>query len=290
MSPVRCVLDAQAVLGECPRWDEQAQRLYWVDIDQGRLYGFNPVSGHNDTLQLDEEIGCFALSRSGGFVIATRSGFWRIDAASGNLSALPSPDYDQGTVRFNDGRCDARGRFWAGTLYQPKDFKNGWLYCLEPDGRYEKKAGPVFTANGLAFSPDYTRLYWSDTPEHAIHVYDFDLDTATLGEPRLFHQFPHGQGRPDGASIDSEGYYWSALFAGSRIVRLDPDGEIVQEIQVPAKYPTMVAFGGPDLKTLYITTARKPCSDTELAEYPQSGGLFAVEVDVAGLPEPRFAG
>ena len=290
MSEVRCVLDARAVLGECPRWDELTGLLYWVDIDAFQLHCFASDSGRNQTFQLDEEIGCFALRRRGGFIIATRSGFWRLEDTSGNLTALPSPEYDRATVRFNDGRCDARGRFWAGTLYQPKDHKNGWLYCLEPDGRFEKKAGPVFTANGLAFSPDGTCLYWADTPEHAIHVYDLDPETATLGEPRLFHQFPHGQGRPDGAAVDSEGCYWSALFAGARVVRLSPDGEIMREIPVPAKYPTMVAFGGPDLKTLYITTARKPCSEAELADHPQSGGLFAVEVDVAGLPEPRFAG
>lgn len=289
MSEARCVLDARALLGECPRWDELTGLLYWVDIDGFRLHCFDPDSGGNRTFQLDEEIGCLALRQRGGLVLATRSGFWTMDE-TGNLTALPSPDYDRVTVRFNDGRCDARGRFWAGTLYQPKDHKNGWLYCLDRDGSVSRKAGPVLTANGLAFSPDATRLYWADTPEHAIYVYDFDLDTATLGMQRLFHRFPHGNGRPDGAAVDSEGYYWSALYAGSRVVRLNPDGEIVQEIPVPAKYPTMVAFGGPELKTLYITTARKPCSEAELAEYPQSGGLFAVEVTVAGLAEPRFAG
>lgn len=289
MSDVRCVLDARALLGECPRWDEPTGLLYWVDIDGCRLHCFDPGSGRNRTFQLDEEVGCLALRQCGGLVLATRSGFWTMDE-SDNLTALPSPEYDRATVRFNDGRCDARGRFWAGTLYQPKDHKNGWLYCLDRDGSVTRKAGPVLTANGLAFSPDFTRLYWADTPEHAIYVYDFDLDTATLGMQQLFHRFPHGQGRPDGAAVDSEGFYWSALYAGGRVVRLNPAGEIVREIPVPAKYPTMIAFGGPELKTLYITTARKPCSAEELEQHPQSGGVFAVEVEVAGLPEQRFGG
>jgi len=284
-----CVLDARALLGESPVWDEIEQCLYWVDIDGCRLHRFDPASGEDRAWEIGEEIGCIAR-REGGVVAALRSGFAFIDLPGGEITRLPSPDYDRASTRFNDGRCDPRGRFWAGTMYQPKDRKEAWLYRLDPDGTVTRHAGPVYTANGLAFSPDGRRMYWADTPEHEIHVHDFDMARGEPGERCLFHRFPHGEGRPDGAAVDSEGHYWSALFAGGRVVRLNPRGEIVTEIPLPARYPTMVAFGGADLRTLYITTARKLSDAQELETYPQSGGLFAVRAPVAGLPEPRFGG
>ncbi|MGF1527215.1 MAG: SMP-30/gluconolactonase/LRE family protein [Candidatus Competibacterales bacterium] len=288
--PVRCVLDARAQLGECPRWDEVNQRLYWVDIDGFRLHGFDPATKALETLQLTEEIGCFALTQGGDFIAALRSGFCRIASLQGGLTPLPSPDYDRTTTRFNDGRCDPKGRFWAGTLYAPKDHPGGGWYCLEADGTFRRRGRAVTTANGLAFDQRGAYLYYADTPEHVVYRCAFDLATGDVGEPTVFHRFPRGQGRPDGAAVDGEGHYWSALYAGGRIVRLDPQGQQVAEIAVPAPYPTMVAFGGADLKTLFITTARGRCTPDELARYPQSGGLFAVEVAVAGLAEPRFAG
>lgn len=284
-----CVLDAHALLGECPRWDPAEQCLYWVDIDGHKLHRFDPASGEDQCWEIGEEIGCLARCE-GGVVAGLRSGLAHISLPEGTIHRLPSPDYDRNTVRFNDGRCDPLGRFWAGTLYQPKDHKAAWLYRLDLDGNLSRQAGPVYTANGLAFSPDGSRLYWADTPEHAIYVYELDLASGELGQQRLFHQFPYGLGRPDGAAVDSEGYYWSALYAGGRVVRLSPEGEIVAEIPLPARYPTMVAFGGADLRTLYITTARKPAEAAELRHFPQSGGLFATRVPVAGLPEPWFRG
>ena len=153
-----------------------------------------------------------------------------------------------GENRFNDGRVDASGRLWAGSVYPPKDYNGANIYSLNPDGVVTHQVGDLLTANGIAFSPDSRTLYYADTPSHAIMAADFDLAAGTISNTRVFHQFPHGQGRPDGACVDSEGYYWTALYEGGRVVRLNPAGEIVQEIHLPVRCPTMPAFGGADLK------------------------------------------
>lgn len=285
---VEVALDIKAKLGECPRWDEQDQLLYWLDINAGQLHRFNPVAGIDDFLQFDEEIGCFALRQQGGFIMATRSGYYLLDEWSTERQFIIDPEVGLDKNRFNDGRCDANGRLWAGSVYPPKDHGGASIYCLE-NGEAKRWVDNLLTANGIAFSPDNTTFYYADTPSHAIQQCDYNLATGEISNTRLFHQFPLGNGRPDGAAVDKEGCYWTALYEGARVVRLNPKGEIVQEIPVPAKCPTMVAFGGPDLTTLYITTVgNRP--EAELEQYPHSGALFKVEVDVPGLKEHRFAG
>lgn len=288
---VRTVLDAQAVLAEGPRWDEREQVLYWVNIDEGQLHRFDPATGKDEFLQLDEKIGCAVLREQGGFAAALTSGFVLIDNMQGGITPLADPESDRPHQRFNDGRCDPRGRFVAGTLNPKKDALTGEIYTLDVDHSARRLIGNNWTTNGIAFSPDGSTMYYSDTPHHVIYKVGYDVETGCcVGEPEVFAEFPYGWGRPDGASVDSEGYYWAAMFAGARVVRISPEGEIVNTIAVPAKYVTMVTFGGPDLKTLYVTSARAPCSEQELKQYPQSGGIFAIDVDVAGLPEVRYQG
>lgn len=286
MSEVQVALDVRARLGECPRWDEQSQCLYWIDIDSFRLHRFDPRTHTDDIRQFDQEIGCFSLRDDGGFVLAMRSGFYFIDSWDAPLRPICDPEADLPDNRFNDGRCDAAGRLLAGTMDKSKT-GGASLYSLDPALTVRRLEDGVNTANGLAFSPDNTLMYFSDTPRHVIYVYDYDISSGTASNRRVFHQFPHGLGRPDGAAVDSEGYYWSALYEGGRVVRLNPQGDIVAEIAVPARCPTMVAFGGADLKTLYITSVgQRP--DAELADYPLSGALFSVQVEVAGRVEHRF--
>ena len=288
MSQVKTLLKINAKLGECPRWDEQSQTLYWVDIDHFRLNQFDPATGNNRYLQLEEEIGCFALCEQGGFIAGLRSGFVKIESMEGGLTAIADPESDKPWQRFNDGRCDGAGRFIAGTLNPRKDAYSGHFYSLEND-QVRRLVGENWTSNGLAFSPDGTTLYYSDTPRHTIFACDYNLETGDVGEQRLFAQFPHGWGRPDGASVDSQGNYWVALYAGGRVVQVSPKGEILNTIAIPAKNPTMVTFGGPDLKTLMITTTQAGSLE-EAEQYPLSGSIFSVDVDVAGLPEARFKG
>ncbi|GAA5216137.1 SMP-30/gluconolactonase/LRE family protein [Corallincola platygyrae] len=289
MSEVVTVLANCAQLAECPRWDHEQSKLYWVDIDAGRLHQFDPATGENTFLQLEEEIGCFALREKGGFVAGLRSGFVFIDSMAGGITPIADPEADKPHQRFNDGRCDPAGRFLAGTLNPNKDHYSGHYYSLNTQLETSKLVGNNWTSNGLAFSPDGKTLYYSDTPRHVVFACDYDVATAQVSNEREFIRFPHGWGRPDGAAVDSEGYYWSALYGGGRVVRISPSGQIVNTIAVPAKNPTMVAFGGADLKTLYITTADTTYSP-EKAQYPLSGSIFAVEVPVAGLAEPKFKG
>ncbi|MFO1367703.1 MAG: SMP-30/gluconolactonase/LRE family protein [Marinagarivorans sp.] len=289
MSQVSIALDIRANLGECPRWDEETQLLYWVDINNKQLHRFNPATGQDDFLTFEQEIGCFALRKQGGFVLGMRHGFYLLDGWNTDLQFMADPEAHLEKNRFNDGRVDASGRLWAGSVYPPKDYNGANIYSLNPDGVVTHQVGDLLTANGIAFSPDSRTLYYADTPSHAIMAADFDLAAGTISNTRVFHQFPHGQGRPDGACVDSEGYYWTALYEGGRVVRLNPAGEIVQEIHLPVRCPTMPAFGGADLKTLYITSvSSRP--ESELAEYPHSGALFKVQVEVAGRVEYRFGG
>lgn len=289
MSQVEVALKIKASLGECPRWDEKEQVLYWLDINAGQLHRLDPKTGEDTFLQFDEEIGCFSLREKGGFVLAMRTGLYTIDGWDTERTFIADPEEGMDKNRFNDGRCDEKGRLFTGSVYPPKDYGGASIYSLSPNGNVKKWIKDLLTANGIAFSPDNKTFYYADTPSHAISRCDFDLESGEVSNCSVFHQFPHGNGRPDGASVDSEGYYWSALYEGGRVVRVSPQGEIVQEIAIPAKCPTMVAFGGDDLKTLYITTVGgRP--DEELAQYPDSGSVFSVRVDVAGRVENRFAG
>ncbi len=288
---IDCVLDAKAALGECPRWSAEDAKLYWVDIPARLLHCFDPSTGTDIQRGFDQKLACFALRRSGGFVLGLEDGFALLDRFDGDIEPIqPQVEAHRLDNRFNDGRCDSLGRFWAGTLDGTKKLANGALYRLDPDRTIRLMTEGATTANGLAFSPDERWLYWADTPKHIVQAYPFDLKAGTIGTPRTLISFPFGQGRPDGASVDEAGFYWSALYAGNRVVRISPEGEIVAEVPIPALNCTMIAFGGDDLRTAYVTTARQGLSDEELSANPLSGGIFSFRVDVPGLPEHRFAG
>ncbi len=286
-------------LGESPFWHPQEQRLYWVDIAARRVArlavdGLQAV-GAVEHWPLDEEPGCIAPAEGGGLVLALRSGLYRARTWRGPLERLNAAPYDTARLRFNDGKCDAQGRFWVGSLYEPKDQALGVLYMRDGQGLHPM-AGGVTTANGLAWSPDGRTLYWADTAAHRVRAYDVDVDVArgTLSRERVFHQMapkpagwvvgdarPYG-GRPDGAAVDAEGAYWSAQYEGQRLLRLSPQGELWLDLPTPVSCPTMPCFGGADFKTLFITSAR-PARGPQ-APCPDAGCVFALRVDVPGLP------
>jgi sugar lactone lactonase YvrE len=291
VSEVRLVLDARAALGECPRWSAREGVLYFVDIAGQTLNRFEPATGEVCTRRFDEPAGCFALRHGGGLVLALRHEFALLDHFDAPLRPFgPAVEAGRAEMRFNDGRADPAGRFWAGTVNLSKAQADAGLFRLSPAGEVVRMTDGALTSNGLAFSPDARTLYWADTPRHVIYAFDFDLEAGTIANRRVFHQFPFGQGRPDGASVDEAGCYWSALYDGGRVVRLSPEGEIVQEVAIPARLTTMVALGGPDGRTAYVTTARQGLAEAELAKTPHAGGVFAFEVEIPGLPEPEFAG
>ncbi|CAH1044411.1 SMP-30/gluconolactonase/LRE family protein [Halomonas sp. TD01] len=288
---LRTALPVQAALGECPLWAEDEQALYWVDIEAPSLNRFNPLTSENRRWTLPENIGCVGRREGGGFIAGLRSGLWLLNEQAELIYCLARPVADTTISRFNDGRVDPWGRFWAGTIHEPRDTPAASLFRVGADLSCQRLAGDIKVSNGVAFSPDRRWAYHSDTPNHVIYRYPLDPESGELIGPReIFHQFPFGNGRPDGAAVDVEGYYWTALYEGGRIARLSPTGEIVAEYAVPARCPTMCAFGGPDLKTLYVTSARHGRPADELEAYPESGNLFAMRVDVAGQIEPMFRG
>ncbi|WP_416411986.1 SMP-30/gluconolactonase/LRE family protein [Pantoea sp. App145] len=288
---VRNVLALQAELAECPLWSTREQVLWCVDILAPAIHRFDPASGELRSFPQQEEVGCIGLREQGGLIAALRSGVWLLDDEGKPQRKLADNPGIAAKSRFNDGRVDPWGNFWCGSLWEPQD-KNGGLLCrVTPDGALRVMAQDVKISNGLAFSPDRQWMYHSDTPNEVLYRYPLDAQSGEPGARQRFRQFDAKGGLPDGAAVDSAGYYWSALFDGGRVVRIDPvTAEIVDEIALPVRWPTMVAFGGADLKTLYITSSREHRTAEELARYPQSGDVFAVDVTVAGIAEPLFKG
>ncbi len=289
-STFACVHDAKANLGECPVWSAEERALYWVDINAPSLNRFDPASATNVSMPMPESIGCFALRAAGGFVVALRRGIWLARPDGTLTKKLADAPYDPSHHRFNDGRCDAQGRLWAGTMNERRDAPSGALFRIESGGRLEPVLDGMTISNGLAWSPDGRTMYHADTPTLTIRAYDFDAVTGTPSRPRVFARFEGETDRPDGAAVDCDGCYWVAFYRGGKVVRLSPAGAVLAEYPLAAQCPTMCAFGGDDLRTLYVTSARQNRDAGELARLPQSGGIFAMLVDVAGLPEPKFAG
>lgn len=289
-SPFTCVLDVRASLGECPLWSLDERVLYWVDINAPSLNRFDPATGENLAMPMPASIGCAALRDDGGFVVALRTGIW-LAGARGNLErSVAAPPYEPGHHRFNDGRVDPQGRFVVGSMNENRDADDAALYRLDADYTLTRLFGNMTTSNGLAWSPDGRTMYHSDTPARIVRAYDYAAGPELPANGRTFAQFPGETDRPDGGVCDSAGNYWSAFYRGGKIVKLSPQGALVAEYPVPAMCPTMCAFGGDDLRTLYVTTARQMRDDAELARLPQSGSIFAMRVDEPGLPEARFRG
>ena len=285
------LLDARAELGESPRWSARDACLYWVDIAGQRLHRFDPATGTNATRQFDQPVGCVAPRAGGGLVLGMRDGIATIDAWDAPLRPLGAPFLaGQPDYRCNDAATDAAGNWWLGSVDEAKTTHDAALYRITPDGCATRILGGMTTCNGAAFSPDGRTFYHADTPTHAIRAFDHDPATGTLANARLFHQFDHGKGRPDGAAVDAEGCIWSALFDGGRVVRLSPEGKLLATIELPVSRPTMIGFGGDDARTAFVTSARKGLSEEQLAREPHAGGLFTFRVDVPGLVAPPFAG
>lgn len=283
---------APSLLGESPMWWPDERALYWCDIPGCRLNRWHPASGTHRHWQFETDVACCAPLLGGGLLLAMRDGLWRFDPESGRRERLAPPPYTVATERFNDGKADSMGRLWVGTIYEPRDPPKAALYRWDR-GELDRMAGDVTVSNGLAWSPDGRTMYWSDTKAHRIDALDFDLQDGSLNRRRVFRQFPPraaGQaldsygGRPDGAAVDSEGAYWVAMFEGQRLLRLGADGEVLSELPLPVRCPTMPCFGGPDLRTLYITTSREKRPDDELQAQPWAGCVLSLRVEVPGLP------
>lgn len=291
-------------LGESPFWHPDEEMLYWVDIQGRQVYRCNVFMGSVESWAMPSEPGCIAPVRDGGgLVVALRDGVYLAGKWGGALERLVGATHDPATTRFNDGKADPAGRFWVGTVYEPRDANRAQLFSIDGGhtGAVELtlKAENVMVANGLAWSPDASTLYWADTPSHTVRAWDWDPDSNVMSGERVFKRWPGKlegwrpgmsgyAGRPDGAAVDAEGNYYVAMFEGARLLKLSPTGKVIRDIAVPALCPTMPCFGGADLRTLYLTTARYRRSPEELQTYPDSGCVLSMRVDVPGLPVNFF--
>lgn len=282
-----CALATSCMLGESPVWHPEEQALYWVDGLAPALHRFVPAVGRHDTAPMPADVGCLAIAAGGGLVVALRTGLYHLDALGAPLRLLCPAPFSPAQTRFNDGRCDRTGRFWAGSLYEPRSPALAALYRYDPAAGFIKAAEGFTVSNGVAWSPDGSVMYHADTPQLQVWAYDFDQPSGGMQNRRLFLDFRKSGERPDGACIDAEGNYWLALYGSGCVAQFSPRGERMAEVRLPVKAPTMPALGGPDLRTLYITSARQKHTEAELTAMPLAGGLFACEVEIPGLPEPR---
>jgi sugar lactone lactonase YvrE len=305
------ILDARANLGEGPAWDRQAGCLYWVDIHAGRLHIFNPHDGSDRQLELGETIGCAAPRRSGGLVLALRSGFALLDSPLSTgprflgksagfgegpgvgleLRPFLNPEPNLPGNRFNDGKCDPAGRFLAGSMDDAEIEASGSLYSLDPHGTLKTLLTSTRISNGLAWSPDALTFYFIDTPTRTVMAYDYDLVSGDIAAPRPVIYVPPALGWPDGMTSDSEGMLWVAMWGGAKLTRWNPaTGGLLAQIPFPALNVSSCAFGGPDLTDLYVTSARKGMDAEQLAKYPLSGGLFRIRTNIQGMPTFEYGG
>jgi sugar lactone lactonase YvrE len=279
-------------LGESPFWHPDEAALYWCDIPGRALHRWRPEGGQHTQWAVDSEPGCIAPLPGGELLVARRDGLFRFSPTTGDSQAVAMPPYDTAHERFNDGKADPQGRFWVGTIFEPRQPPHAALYRWSA-GQLARVAGDITVSNGLAFGPDGGTMYWADTAAHRVWAFDFDGASGSLSRRRVFAEFPLKQpgapieaygGRPDGAAVDAEGAYWCAMFEGQRLLRFAPDGRLLQELALPVRCPTMPCFGGPDLRTLFVTTARDKRPEGELAAQPLAGCVLSLRVEVPGLP------
>ncbi len=287
---IACVLPSSAFLGEGPHWSCRDQALYWVDILAPSVHRLNVSTGENTTVRTSEPVGAVVTRTRGGLVAATQHGFQALDFDTGALTPIADPEAHLQENRFNDGKCDRRGRFWAGTMRLDASAPSGGLYRLDADGTVHTMDTGFHVSNGLGWSVDGRLMYFTESKSRRIFVYDFDATTGTVENRRLFVLVPDAAGVPDGLTVDSQGFVWSANWDGWCITRYDPQGKVERVINLPVPRPTSCSFGGANLDILYITTARIRLSAQRLAEAPLSGSVFALDAGVRGLPEPEYAG
>jgi sugar lactone lactonase YvrE len=285
------VLDAKAMLAEGPCWDAETQKLYWVDIMTGVVHTFDPVSGCNVGIEVKQYVGAVVLRQSGGLMLALKNGFHALDPVTGKLTPLTDPESHLPGNRFNDGKVDPAGRFWAGTMALSGDGSTGSLYRLDTDLSVHCLLRDIGCSNGLAWSVDGKTMYYIDTSTKKVAAFDYDLTTGAIDRYRVAVVIPEDGGVPDGMTIDAEGMLWVAQWGGSRVSRWNPQtGEELDSVSVPASQVTSCTFGGKEFDTLYITTAREGLDDEALLLQPLAGGLFAVRTSVKGASSFSFAG
>jgi sugar lactone lactonase YvrE len=291
--PAARVSDVRAQLGECPLWSPADGRLYWIDIDGRAVHRHDPATGLDETHPAPGRPGSLALTTDAGrLLVAIEGRLALLDWATGDWRDWIGLEPEGQGNRMNDGRCDRAGRFWVGSMAADTAARrsSGALYRIEADGTSTQVRTGIGIPNGLGFAPDGRTMYFADTNRDLVWAYDYDVAGGEPTNERVFLDFEDLPGRPDGAAVDEAGCYWIACVYGSAVLRVTPDGAVDRRVPVPVAKPTMPAFGGPDLSTLFITTIGGGGTHEVDPSQPDAGALFAVDVGVRGLAEPTFAG
>jgi sugar lactone lactonase YvrE len=284
-SQIEPVLAARARLGECPLWDPRRRQLDWVDIYNHRVHQFDPETGDDSYIETPEVVGAIALTESDRLLVALSDQLAFLSPDTGEIESLRRVTFPHPDTRFNDGKCDARGRFWVGSISQQPG--NAALYRFDPDGTLHVMETGLTISNGLGWSPDGATFYLTDSPQRKIYAYEFDVETGSISHRRVLVDLGDEQVEPDGLVIDERGNLWSALWNGWCIVCFDPTGREVERIQLPVQRPTSLAFGGDDLTDLYVTTASVGLSQAEIRQGFHAGDLFRIASAVRGMPAHR---
>jgi sugar lactone lactonase YvrE len=284
-------LDAHAIIGESPTWSAPERALYWIDVKKPALYRYDPQRGTCRSWPVSSDLGAFALIDEGSALLALRHGIYRLEFATGALNLLAPPPFDPKLFRFNEGLCDPSGRFWVGVMFDPikgsPSPRRGPLHSFTLNDGLRREDDEAELHNGMALSEDCRRFFLSHSNAGSIYVFDFDLEAGLRGSGYLFAQVPKSLGLPDGAAIDSEGGYWCAIHGGGRLRRYTPDGAVDREIPLPVSQPTMCAFAGDDLDTLYVTSASSGLDFAQLRAQPLAGALLRLRPGVKGIARPH---
>lgn len=281
---VRQVVTRPLVVGESPVWDAASGCLYFVDIQAPALFRLDPVSGSLEHWPMPSPIGSFGLCADGRVIVALKDGVYFFDFSTSKFEFIVAPEPDRPGNRLNDGKVGPDGRFWVGSMDDTPDKKPvAALYRIDRDGSCECMADGLIVSNGLSWSTDGSIMYHSDSRQATLWAYDYDLESGSISNRRVVRRMTDEEGRPDGAAVDQEGFYWSAGVSAGCLNRIASDGTIVRKLMMPCPAPTMPCFGGPDLKTLFVTSLTKESDGSKVP-----GSVYSLEVDVAGTPIARF--
>jgi sugar lactone lactonase YvrE len=278
------VLDAKTTLGEGSIWHPKENKLYWIDIEGKSLHIYDPATKEDKQFPLGSMVGTVVPVEGGGALVALQTGIHKIDTKTGKLTFLNNPLPDP-NIRFNDGKCDPSGRFWVGSMALDSRRRGATLYRFDKDKSIHVMLDSVTISNGIVWTADKKTMYYNDTPTGTIQGFDYDDKTGNISNRRVVVRIPRGGGGPDGMTIDADGNLWVALWGSGTVGKFNPlTGELLQKVKVPAPNVSSCAFGGKNLETLYITTARTGMKPEKLEEFPLSGGLFSVKPGVRGVP------
>jgi len=286
---ISCVLSTSAGLGESPVWCAAEQALYWVDIVAPSVHRLDLVTGARHDWKMPSAVGCVALADDGTLLVALKDGIHHFNPRTGQLRLLAHPEGDIPGNRYNDGKVAPDGRLFVGTMDElTLRQTSGALYRLDPDGRSERVLAGLIVSNGLAWSADGRTMFHSDSKAQKLCRYDYDTHTGAISNPHVIATPGEEDGRPDGGATDVSGLYWSAGISAGVLNAYTREGTRVQRIALPCAAPTMPCFGGADMRTLYITSARHHVSEQRLADKPLSGRIFSLRMQAPGVPIPPF--